>query len=311
MKAKVMLEKIKEFNDEAVVYFDADKRVPARGIIYSADSLLDMVSSDGSAALYILDAAVRGVNIRDCVKVGELKEILAANPDTCVRGMDGCEILYVEQLNGGNVNDFIWLETENDIDMSAEISAIWSEAITLGLDEDYVYGGMIERGITPAMVRKYDSPKQAAHMAEYCVEHGLMPESDLSDDDICVLGEYSDGRTFAIPKNDTSQLFREIMTSTGSARDAQILIKWLRNPGCKCRKTGCQPLINGTGLTIALIPAWEAAKNVRPEKEYTVRVTRYGYATITASSIEEAIETACGMNPEEFEWGGLNDAEIV
>ena len=68
----------------------------------------------------------------------------------------------------------VWLETESDNDMAAEISARLEDATENGIDELDVYGLMLEQGINVEMVRKYMGDAAADHMQEYCEEHGLI-----------------------------------------------------------------------------------------------------------------------------------------
>ena len=68
----------------------------------------------------------------------------------------------------------VWLETESDNDMAAEISARLEDASENGIDESGVYGLMLEHGIDVEMVRKYMGNEVADHMQEYCEEHGIM-----------------------------------------------------------------------------------------------------------------------------------------
>ena len=68
----------------------------------------------------------------------------------------------------------VWLETESDNDMAAEISARLEDAAENGIDESGVYGLMLEQGIDVDMVRKYMGNEVADHMQEYCEEHGLI-----------------------------------------------------------------------------------------------------------------------------------------
>lgn len=68
----------------------------------------------------------------------------------------------------------VWLETESDNDVAAEISARLEDAAEKGVDESDVYGLMLEQGINVEMVRKYMGDAAANHMQEYCNEHGII-----------------------------------------------------------------------------------------------------------------------------------------
>ena len=83
----------------------------------------------------------------------------------------GEPVLFVLHANG---KDGVWLESESDIDMAAEISARFQDAIETGTDEITVYSKMLEQGIDVEMVRKHLGDKDANHMEDFCRDHGLI-----------------------------------------------------------------------------------------------------------------------------------------
>ena len=106
----------------------------------------------------------------------KLLELLNSNnydEDAVVRmhSRDGEEVLFVVGLV--NDNKTIWLETESDNDMSAEISARFENALENQVDELDFYMDLLETGINVAMIEKYIGKEAAIHMEEFCKEHGL------------------------------------------------------------------------------------------------------------------------------------------
>ena len=68
----------------------------------------------------------------------------------------------------------VWLESESDNDMLAEIGARFDDAIDTDRDETDFYTELMETGIDVAMVRKYMGDGPANRMQCFCEEHGLL-----------------------------------------------------------------------------------------------------------------------------------------
>lgn len=96
------------------------------------------------------------------------------NPEAEVKlnDYDGDTALFVNaRANDPNI---VWLDGENDIDMSSEISARYEIALEEQMDELDFYMDLMEIGITVDMVRKYMDDEHADHMENFCKEHGLI-----------------------------------------------------------------------------------------------------------------------------------------
>lgn len=109
------------------------------------------------------------------MKVKKLIEKLEKmNPEAEVRLNDyaGEAALFVNARQKDDT--VVWLDGENDIDMSSEIIARFEAASEVWNDELDFYMDLLETGITVDMVRKYMDDETANHMQEYCKEHGLL-----------------------------------------------------------------------------------------------------------------------------------------
>ena len=95
----------------------------------------------------------------------------SCDEDMVVYDENGNEILFTCSLI--NDNHMMWLETEQDADMVAEIQSRFNDAVEHGVDETEVYENMLESGINVDMVRKYMGDETADHMQDYCEKHGL------------------------------------------------------------------------------------------------------------------------------------------
>lgn len=107
--------------------------------------------------------------------VGALMEALRfCNKDAVVRlhHKEGEVLLFAV----GFLNDdkIVVFETESDNDMAEEIQTRFDEAVKNGEDELDVYMKMLKIGIDVEMVGKYMGSEVAAHMKEFCEEHGLI-----------------------------------------------------------------------------------------------------------------------------------------
>lgn len=84
----------------------------------------------------------------------------------------GNPVLFV--LAAKNIPGTVWLETEFDCDLKAELDARWENAIEEQPDELDFYIDLLEMGITIDIVRRYRGDEDADHMKEFCEEHGLI-----------------------------------------------------------------------------------------------------------------------------------------
>lgn len=92
---------------------------------------------------------------------------------------NGEEVL---SLLASHENECVWLESESDLDMGAELSSAFDHAISEGSDELDFYKGLLEMGITVRMVRKYLGNDEADSMKKICEKHGLLQESHGKDE---------------------------------------------------------------------------------------------------------------------------------
>lgn len=115
--------------------------------------------------------------------IKKLQEIQKEMPDAVIRlnNQYGDELLFTVCLSREglqpchqDVANVVWLEGENDNDMSEEIYARIENAINEGIDELDVYMEMLELGIDVDMVRRNTDDETADHMEEFCKEHGLI-----------------------------------------------------------------------------------------------------------------------------------------
>lgn len=109
------------------------------------------------------------------MKVSRLIERLTKmNPgaDVKLHSIYGESALFV--MARQNDNNTVWLETESDCDMGAELGERFKVASEDGLDELDFYSELLDMGITIEMVRKYMGNETADHMHEFCYGHGLI-----------------------------------------------------------------------------------------------------------------------------------------
>lgn len=104
-----------------------------------------------------------------------IKKLNEMNPDAEVRigHHDGEEVLFIETRIKDS-DKVVWIESENNIDMCAELIARYENAIATNMDELDFYMELLEIGINIEMVRKYMDDEHADHMKQYCEEHGLI-----------------------------------------------------------------------------------------------------------------------------------------
>lgn len=100
--------------------------------------------------------------------------------DAVVKTFDNLEVLFMTSHAAGHL---VYVETEADIDMPSKLKEIWDNAVVEGLDEDAVYSELLDKGITPEVVKMYDSreycqKKERVHrscsQSWYCKGHGLL-----------------------------------------------------------------------------------------------------------------------------------------
>lgn len=105
-----------------------------------------------------------------------IKKLEKMNPEAEARlnYHDGDVALFA--LSSPNIENVVWLEGENDIDLGNELSARYEYAADPenGIDELDFYMDLLEIGITVKMVHKYMGTEKANHMKEFCEEHGLI-----------------------------------------------------------------------------------------------------------------------------------------
>lgn len=90
---------------------------------------------------------------------------------------DGNELLFsVEYVDS---DEPVWLEDEQDSDLYEELPVIFEKALEEQADELDFYMDLLETGITVHMVKKYVGYEEAYHMEVFCVEHGLLDETEV------------------------------------------------------------------------------------------------------------------------------------
>lgn len=85
---------------------------------------------------------------------------------------NGKESLFLSSLQ--NDPSVVWIETEDDADMNAELKGRFEAAEESCMDETEFYQELLETGITVEMVSHYMGDDIGIHMREFCEEHGLM-----------------------------------------------------------------------------------------------------------------------------------------
>lgn len=109
------------------------------------------------------------------MKVSKLVEILNKmnpNADVKLHTRYGESALFILALK--NDDTTVWLETESDCDMGAELGERFKVASEEQLDELDFYSELVDTGITVDMVRKYMGNDTAKQMENFCFEHGLI-----------------------------------------------------------------------------------------------------------------------------------------
>lgn len=103
-----------------------------------------------------------------------IKELEKFNPDAVVKlnDYDGGTALFVNcRVDDENI---VWIDGEDDFDLSAELEARYEIAIEENIDELDFYMDLLEIGITVDHVRECMGKEKAKHMKDFCKEHGLI-----------------------------------------------------------------------------------------------------------------------------------------
>lgn len=206
MKAKAMLKALENMREDAIICFGAGHKPNwVRGFAQF---------SQDDKTLYLMDETPGAQEVMITVEI--LRDALEqGRDDTAVKTFDNLEVFFMTSHAAGHL---VYVETEADIDMPSKLKEIWDNAVTEGLDEDTVYLELLDRGITPEVVKKYDSKEHGLHMAKYCVEHGLMSEDELSFDDFVAVvttsGSKGEERK-VFQRTDRSGIFTELLSLTG------------------------------------------------------------------------------------------------
>ena len=103
-----------------------------------------------------------------------VKELQKFHPQAVVKlhHRDSEPVLFVLAAVGDKEN--VWLESESDSDIGAELEARFMYAIEEQIDELDFYTDLLETGIDINMVRKYKGDSCANVMRKFCEEHGLI-----------------------------------------------------------------------------------------------------------------------------------------
>lgn len=144
MKAKVMLRAIENMREDAIICFGAGhKHDMVRGFTQF---------SQDDKTLYLMDKALGRQEMLITVEI--LRDALEqGHDDAVVKTFDDLEVLFISSQAGGHL---VCVETEADVDMPSKLKEIWDNAVAEGLDEDVVYSELLDRGITPEVVKKKD-----------------------------------------------------------------------------------------------------------------------------------------------------------
>ena len=227
--------------------------------------------------------------------------------DTVVKTFDNFEVLFMTSHAAGHL---VYVETEADIDMPSKLKEIWDNAVTEGLDEDTVYLELLDRGITPEVVKKYDSREHGLHMAKYCVEHGLMSEDEFSFDDFVVVVTISGSKgeeRKVFQRTDRNGIFTELLSLTGSSGFSIEAATSMTCPGLKPSVWGT--VCGHTVVSVTAVPVWAAESIVRKKKEFIVHAVNHGTAKVMACSEAEALNLANSLSSDMFDW--KSELEVV
>ncbi len=299
MKAKAMLKALKNMREDAIICFGAGHKPNwVRGFAQF---------SQDDKTLYLMDEAPGTQGMMITVEI--LRDVLEqGRDDAVVKIFDNLEVLFMTSHAAGHL---VYVETEADIDMPSKLKEIWDNAVAEGLDEDAVYSELLDRGITPEVVKMYDSREHGLHMAKYCIEHGLMSEDELSYDDFVVVvttsGSKGEERK-VFQRTDRSGIFTELLSLTelsGFSKEAAASIT------CPELKPGVWGTVCGghTRVSVTIVPVWAAENIVRKKKEFVVHAVNHGTAKVMACSEAEALDLANSLSNDMFDW--KSELEVV
>lgn len=287
MKAKVMLKALENMREDAIICFGAGHEPNwVRGFAQF---------SQDDKTLYLMDEVPGAQGMMITVEI--LRDVLEqGRDDAVVKTFDNLEVLFLSSHAAGHL---VYVETETDIDMSSKFKGIWDNAVAEGLDEDTVYSELLDRGITPEVVKEYDSKEHGLHMARYCIEHGLMSENELSFEDFVVVVTTSDSKgeeRKVFQRTDRSGIFTELLSLTGLngfSKEAATSMT------CPESEPGMWGAVRGhTRVSVTTVPVWKAENIIRKKKEFVVR----GTAKVMACSEAEALELANSLSNDMFDW---------
>ena len=103
-----------------------------------------------------------------------IEKLSKFNPEAEVRlnNYNGEEALFINaRLND---NGIVWLDGENEINMTEEIRSRYKYAAKNKISDIDFYKDLLETGITVDMVRRYISDSVAYVMEQFCIEYGLL-----------------------------------------------------------------------------------------------------------------------------------------
>lgn len=106
-----------------------------------------------------------------------LEKFSKYNPDANVKlhGKYGESALFIMGINGDN--DAVWIESESDADMAAELDERFRDIDKCDNAIDY-YADMIDLGITPTMVGKYIGKEYEMIMLIDCASYNLLSREE-------------------------------------------------------------------------------------------------------------------------------------
>lgn len=298
MKAKVMLKALENMREDAIICFGAGhERDMVRGLAQLQPNEM---------ALGLMDKVTRGYDV--LITVDILREALKRCCDkVVVKTYKGLEVLCVSSHAAGHL---VCVETEADVDMPSRLKEIWDNAVAKGLDEDAVYSELLNKGITPEVVKKYDSKEHGLHMARYCVEHGLMSEDELSFEDFVVVVTTSDSKgeeRKVFQRTDRSGIFTELLSLTGLSEFSKEAATSMTHSESE---PGMWGAVRGhTRVSVTIVPVWAAENIVRKKKEFVVHAVNHGTAKVMACSEAEALDLANSLSDDMFDW--KSELEVV
>lgn len=168
MNVKNFIKELEKYDENEIIKLHSVDGEPAIDACGMPDGNFTYIKAKSDMPEYV-------VKRYNAMNVGELiRRVKAnANKEAIVRLHTplGEPVLFV--LHSSN-KDGVWLESESDTDMAAEISERFQDAIDTGTDEFTVYSKMLDQGIDIEMVRRHLGDKDADHMKVFCRSHGLI-----------------------------------------------------------------------------------------------------------------------------------------